>query len=148
MNLLAAIIDLLKDRFQIVYNRPLQHIREDHQESVAFSDFEMIRQEFPDVLLMDEIYERGDRSRSFNTTQFQLYANCIHFISVQGGGSVLSSYFGGTNLIFAKRGQELACNAYSNWYQSFADTRIHFTDSEEQMLADVKNFFMQQQADG
>ena len=36
-----------------------------------------------------------------------LYANCDKFISYVGGGGIISSYFGGTNIMWTSRGKEV-----------------------------------------
>ena len=142
LELLEQIIDSLQDRYQIIYNRPYKHISVDGQKSMDFGDYEMIRNDYPEVIFLDELFkDNGDHS-TFNKIQFEIYANCDHFISVQGGGSVLSSYFGGTNLILAKRGHELNCNSYSNWYDKFAGTRIRHTNSDEKLLEFIRSEFL------
>jgi len=74
-----------------------------------------VLQRFPEVWTFDEILEEtiSDESRldpalhSFNTIQLPLHAHADNFISVQGGNSVLASYFAMTNLVFFKDGKEL-----------------------------------------
>jgi hypothetical protein len=77
-------------------------------------EFEVL-QRFSEVWNFDEILEKtmSDKSRidpalhSFNAIQLLLHAHADNFISVQGGNSVLASYFSKTNLVFFKDGKEL-----------------------------------------
>jgi hypothetical protein len=46
------------------------------------------------------VQEMGSKY-SLNELQCRIYANCDEFITVQGGGSIFASFFGGRNVIFA-----------------------------------------------
>eukprot|EP01042_Synura_sphagnicola_P009674 gene9674-biopygen10059 len=67
---------------------------------------------------------------AFNELQFMLHANSERFISVQGGNSVIASYFGGTNIVYCREGQELTGHEYERLYPRFSGARIiHVSDS-------------------
>lgn len=141
VELLRQILDEISGRYQVIYNRPFKYITEDDQKSLEFDDFEMIRREYPDVLFLDELFKANKANDTFNEVQFKVHANCDCFLSVQGGGSVLSSYFGGTNLILAKRGAELGWKSYSNWYHTFSGAKIQHTDSDQDLFELVRTNF-------
>ena len=50
--------------------------------------------------------------RDFNTAQLMVSACCTRFVSVQGGGAILASYFGGRNLVYAREGVEVRRGLY------------------------------------
>ena len=50
----------------------------------------------------------------YNTAQVDLSAITDDFVSVQGGAAIVASYFGGRNLIYAKRGVELERRLYDS----------------------------------
>jgi len=67
-----------------------------------------------------------------------IHSNCESFISVQGGNSVLASFFGGANIIYAKKGNELICGAYEGQYKRFSNCNVKHANNESdftQLLA-------------
>jgi len=67
-------------------------------------------------------YETIKDIKGYNITQLIYACSSNLKVSVQGGGSILASLGGGTNIILAKKGQELKCNAYNNWYHKLGNT--------------------------
>jgi hypothetical protein len=135
-------VKLLSGRYQIIYNRPLpENIVTDHQESCDMNDFEILKDRFPGVLTLQELLKENP-DLSYNQLQLQLFANCEHFISVQGGSSYLASYFGGKNIIFAKEGWEVQCNAYRNWFHRFSGARIFPVNNDQDLIDTVKREFL------
>ena len=78
---------------------------------------------------------------NFNHFQLLLHSNCDHFISVQGGNSVLASYFGGTNIIFAKKGKELKYGAYDGHYKKYSNCNILHSNNYQEFIQLIKNNF-------
>eukprot|EP01041_Mallomonas_annulata_P004122 gene4122-8193_t len=70
-----------------------------------------------------ESLARAHPEYSFNEVQFMLHANANHFISVQGGNSVVASFFGGINIIYCRRGTELVRSEYEFLYTKFSDVK-------------------------
>jgi hypothetical protein len=60
------------------------------------------------VYLFDSLVQ-GD---NYNETQLKVMSNCEYFISVCGGNSILSSYFGGTMISYVHKGKELRPNYF------------------------------------
>jgi len=58
---------------------------------------------------------------SYNLVKLCVFANCDDFISVQGGGAHLISYFYKRLVVLHKRGPELESGVYDGWYR---DTRL------------------------
>ena len=100
LDVLYEIFDRLRF-YTVFYNRILPDRLCDDQERLDLYEHKMIRTFFPWVRFVHEI--PGD----YNTNQLKLYANCERFVSVQGGNSILASYFGGRNVIYAVKGNEL-----------------------------------------
>lgn len=98
--LLNIIEDLYYD-YKIFYNRVIPVSLSDDQVKLDLDEHDYIRRVFPDVTFIHEI--PGD----YNLNQLMIYANCDRFISVQGGNSILASYFGGKNIIYAVSGNEM-----------------------------------------
>ena len=68
---------------------------------------------------------------TFNEVQLMLMANCKRFVNVASGSSVLASYMGGTNVMYANRASSLAC---LNWYHVFGWSRTVFVQSYEALF--------------
>ena len=78
----------------------------DNSSIKKLGDHELIKNKSSNVYLLQDIWKSNKNTTSFNEFQCKIYANCEHFISVQGGNSVLCSYFGGINLIYCRRGKD------------------------------------------
>jgi hypothetical protein len=139
------LLERLTGRYQVVYVRPRPNdIVGDHQRIGDLGDFAAIEKRFPDVLTIQQLLARHPEL-SFNELQMKLFANCDRFISVLGGSAFLASYFEGTNIIFAREGWELSCNAYANWFHLFSGAQIHHTGAPDQLLDLASRHIMEQE---
>ena len=121
---LMKVLEALTPRYQVVYVRPRPNdIVNDHQSIREFGDFAAIREHYPDVVTIQQLHA-GHPEMTFNELQMKLFANCTRFVSVLGGSSYLASYFGGTNIVYAREGWEVSCNAYANWFHLFSGARV------------------------
>jgi len=98
---ICTIIEQFQDTHQIFYNRYVPEQLSDDQQRMDLGEHDFIRSEYPDVKFIMEL------PGNFNLNQLRVYANCEKFVSVQGGNSILASYFGGENVIYAVKGNEL-----------------------------------------
>ena len=75
----------------------------------------------------------------YNVAQMQMSAVARAFVSVQGGPSVLASYFGGTNIVYAKEGVEARRGLYQkgNLFSSLAGTQIRVCTSLEALSNEI-----------
>ena len=76
------------------------------------------------VTLFDDILYQFDNN--YNETQLKVMANCDHFISVCGGNSILSSYFGGTMISYVHKGKELRPNYFgeNSYFRKLSNAKI------------------------
>tara|TARA_Y100001963_G_scaffold155281_1_gene246009 strand:+ start:479 stop:1402 length:924 start_codon:yes stop_codon:yes gene_type:complete len=74
------------------------------------------------VTLFDDLVGKYD----YNTTQLNVMANCDYFISVCGGNSILSSYFGGTMISYVHKGKELRPNYFgeNSYFRKLSNAKI------------------------
>jgi hypothetical protein len=115
LEVLEKIINLLKDRYQLIYCRPQeQDIVIDQNAILAFGDFDLLNR-FPEVITIQKLHQ-DNPDLTFNTLQLMVFANCNKFISVKGGCSILTSYFGGVNIIYAMGGRELMHGDYNHYH--------------------------------
>ena len=136
---LQHIFNELKDKFQIIYIRPSNKIKHetysyDLNESFIsdeLKDYELIDNEFSDtVIKFDDLIKQYNYI--YNELLFMLYSNCENFISNQGGGSLVMSFFFTKMLIFHKSGGgELKSGAYNN------DGWFHDTNKEENKILKI-----------
>lgn len=143
---LNRIVTKLKDRYQIIYNRPLPtHIVQDNSESLNLNEHAWLRERHPEVLLMNDLFSRYRASvvRSYNHLQLMVYANCSHFISMHGGTAALASCFGGTNIILSNPawGMEHPFNEYQTLFPRLSGARILHARTQEEVWQYVNDYY-------
>jgi hypothetical protein len=131
------VIGKLRTRYQVIYVRPrAADIVNDHQAIHESGDIEAVTRAYPEVRTIQQL--RAEHPElGFNELQLRLFASCDRFVSVLGGSSYLASYFGGTNVVFARRGWEVACGAYDRWFDRFSDARVVAASSSAELLQTV-----------
>ena len=110
-------------------------------EFLDFGDHDMIKQFYPEVITMAQLYKKNN-NLTFNTLSLMVFSNCNNFISVQGGNSVFASYFGGINIIYAKKGKELEVKSYENWYKEFSGCEIVHVNNDAELIAEIKKRYV------
>jgi hypothetical protein len=141
-DLLLELVGRLRTRYQIVYNRPRSaDIVNDHQRVGETGDIEALQKRHPDVLTIQELHAQYPEF-SFNELQLRVFSGCRRFISVIGGSAYLASWFGGTNIIYARAGWELESGALESWFTAFSKAKVIAVSSPEELLAAVDREFM------
>uniref|UniRef100_A0A061SKD3 Uncharacterized protein n=1 Tax=Tetraselmis sp. GSL018 TaxID=582737 RepID=A0A061SKD3_9CHLO len=122
---LNTLLRLLTDRYKVIYVRPgiyktadivddgqIEHM---NRHIGALDDISVLKAH-PSVSVFQDLLKSTPHT-SWNELQMRLHANCRHKISVQGGSSILSSFFPGINLIYAVKGSEMFDKQYDfRWY--------------------------------
>ena len=140
LDCLDKTIKKLRDRYQIVYNRPGEdEITNDNSEIMELRDKEWIRKEHPEVIVLSDLLNKADNN--FNELQLKVYANCTRFISIHGGTATLASYFGGINIIFSKRGHEHYLKEFENIFPKMANTSIYHVKSYLDLYFTIESVF-------
>lgn len=136
IKLLETLCAELTCSYQIVYNRPGPNlITNDNSDILNLDDKKFLRENYPQVKMAEDLYSEHKSSfRNFNHFQLALYASCDRFLSVQGGNSVLASYFGGTNIVLFKKGFELLFEEYTNFYPKLSGTKILLCTDDHQFI--------------
>jgi hypothetical protein len=93
---------------------------DDTVDTLDLGEWDLVKKH--DIVTIQDLKHDGI---DYNTLQMMLYANCDKFITVQGGTSILASYFGGQNIIFARKGMEVKKGIYDRWYHMFGGSEIH-----------------------
>ncbi|BAV10233.1 hypothetical protein SAMN05421788_104396 [Filimonas lacunae] len=138
IEMLAFIIEKLKHKYTIIYNRPRpQNITNDNSDIYDMDEYEWLEKQYPEVILMENLWkENKGKARNFNHLQLMVYANASHFISIHGGTCALASYFGGINLILSKKGPEHHFKCFEILYPRLSGAKILHAKTDE----DVQNF--------
>ncbi|MBE9463127.1 hypothetical protein IEE83_14660 [Dyadobacter sp. UP-52] len=144
IEMLTYILDLLKDKYTVIYNRPRpQNITMDNSDIYDMDEFSWLAKEYPEVILMEDLYtENKAKARNFNHLQMMVYANASHFISIHGGTATLASYFGGINLILSKKGPEHHFKCFEKLYPKFSGASIYHAKTDEDVKTFVDKYFV------
>lgn len=141
LSTLKTLFKQLTPHYQIIYNRPHNTlITEDNSANFNLNDHEMIKETYPETINLQDLHFQNF-DLTFNELQLKVYANCERFISVQGGNSVLCSYFEGTNIILAKRGLEIDFNEYYNLFHLYSGAEIVPVRNEKELVAQVRQVY-------
>ncbi|GAB4018506.1 hypothetical protein EXU85_14385 [Spirosoma sp. KCTC 42546] len=143
---LERIIRTYGSRYQLIYNRPLpSQIVEDNSETMSLHEHSWLRETYPEVILMDDLYAKYHPSvvRNYNHLQLMVYANCNHFISMHGGTAALASCFGGTNIILSDPnwGFEHAFNEYETLFPKLSGATILHARKREEIFTFLSTHF-------
>lgn len=125
---LEKLFKMLHKKYQIVYfNIEGRKELYDGAEPISIGDFDLVKKY---GISIHNLYDKN-KDLTFNTLQLMVMANCERFITLNGGYSILASYFGGTNIIYTKECREIRpeVNSYYRWYDKFGGSRIEHVDS-------------------
>ncbi|KQS26967.1 hypothetical protein ASG33_20740 [Dyadobacter sp. Leaf189] len=144
IELLEFIISSLTSKYTIIYNRPRpEQITMDNSEVYDLKEYEWLKINHPEVILMEDLYRENEgKANNFNHLQFMVYANASKFISIHGGTATLASYFGGTNLIFSRKGPEHHFKCFQKLYPQFSGAKILHAKTDEEVRNYVNEFFV------
>jgi hypothetical protein len=139
-NELSFLFDRFHQDYQIIYNRAKSSkiITDTQIPNDNDTDFELIKKY--NIIDINELHNQYRDKYTFNTLQLMLNANCERFISVQGGSSILSSAFGGKNLIYAFGGDEIKVGSYKNWYNKFSNCEVEYASDFNSFKNILNNF--------
>ncbi|GAA4779807.1 hypothetical protein GCM10023231_03260 [Olivibacter ginsenosidimutans] len=144
LDLLDYIIQHLKATYTIIYNRPApKNITMDTSDIYDLHEFEWLKQEHPEVLLLEDLYQENKiGARNFNHLQLCVYANASHFISVHGGTAALASYFGGINLILSKEGPEHHFHCFEKLFPQLSGAKILHAKTDDEVKKYVNAHYL------
>jgi glycosyltransferase involved in cell wall biosynthesis len=145
LKILDWLFTKLKKDYTIVYFQvDLPEELQDNAHSMKLGDVEFIKNKHPEVKIFRDLIKS-----SWNETMLKVFANCKHFITMNGGYSIMASYFKGTNIIFSKPGkpqtQELDNKSFWRWYPKIANNRTLHVPSYEELKKKVQSIFVEKQ---
>lgn len=135
---LGKMFNLLQDKYQVVYIniKGKDKYYDSDQKVLDLGDYEFLKN-FPKVINIHDLHEKN-KDLTFNEIQLMIFANCSKFVTMNGGHSILTAYFGGENIIYSKFGNPMAQelrienNSFYRWYHEFGEQRVvHVADYGE-----------------
>ena len=144
---LNKLFEILCENFQVVYCRPTsKDIKDDNSKIYDLKEHDWIRKNYPNVILIQDLHEKHT-NLTFNQLQLMVFANANHFISTQGGYSILCSYFKGKNIIYGAKSKlktalDITYKTYSRWYHRFSGSKIYYASNYDSLFSLVKNRFI------
>jgi hypothetical protein len=79
----------------------------------------------------------------------KVFSNCERFITMNGGYSILASFFGGQNIIYSKMGKvetrELKNGSFWRWYPEFNNSQIKYVSTYNELYDAVNTLFVEKQ---
>ena len=141
---MRAVLSLLTPHFRVVYVHYEGKAFADDQPYEALGDKPMVRREFPDVTLIEDLTSALEGDFDYNLLLYGLASQCAHFVSVQGGTSIIASMFGGTNLVFASKGGEVeqVPSEYTKWYGRLGGAKVRHTNDRGELVRWVRSSFV------
>ena len=134
VDLLRDILTYLVPKYTILYKRHTSLLLEEHNKigtgNPDFADKEMIRNEFPTVVLYEDLQAGLTDVEDQNLLLFGVMSLSNRFLSVQGGAAVVSSYFEGNNTILISNGYELQFEDY-NYYHRLSNASVEWTNRDK-----------------
>jgi len=140
---LKYIFDLLGEKYQIVYNRPLaKNITSDTSEVNDLNEYDWIKEKYTEVVLMEDLFaENKIKAKNYNHFQMCVYANTDKFISIHGGTAALASCFEGSNIILSKKGPEHHFGCFQKLFPKLSEAKIYHAKTDEE-LKDYLNHYL------
>lgn len=143
IEMLEFIINQLKHKYTLVYNRPrAKEITMDNSQVYDLNEYNWLKLKHPEVILMEDLYSKNLQSvNSFNHLQLMVYSNSERFLSIHGGTATFASYFEGTNLIYSRKGPEHHFMCYKRLYPKFSGAKILHARNEDDFRSLLLNNF-------
>jgi len=137
---LRKVLDYLTPKYTVLYKRHTATSLTDHSgEEKDLAEKGMIRKRYSenDVLLFEDYTEHLTDPEDVNLLLFGFMSWSSRFLTVQGGTAVTGSYFGGTNVILCKMGQEPVRGDYK-YFNRFSNASVIVTKNDGDFLDQVK----------
>ncbi len=88
-----------------------------------------------------------DLGEHWNDTMLRVFSGCEHYITMNGGYSILASYFAGTNIIYSKPGKpetkELRHGSFWRWYPNINNVRTLHVPSYDDLKERIQTLYIE-----
>lgn len=141
LDILDWMFSNLKKKYEIIYfsvNIPEE--LQDNAHSMKMNDESLARSH--GIKIFSEIVNEND----WNDTLLKVFANCEHYITMNGGYSILASMFTGTNIIYSKPGfpeaKEIKNKSFWRWYPNINNVRTVPVESYDELKRKIKSIYI------
>lgn len=134
----------LGEKYQVVYfNIASKKEYADGVDMLEIGDYDLARKH--GAIVIHDLCKQYPEY-TLNEMQLMLFAMCERFIAMNGGYSILASYFGGTNIIYSKECREIEphVNSFYRWYHKLGDSRIIHVDNYEALHETIDTVYVQE----
>src|SRR5574343_72624 len=142
-NILDELFQMLKKEYHIIYFAvKLPDALQDNNRNWSMNDIAVFKKH--KVQVFQDLVKDSDK---WNETMLKVFANCYHYITMNGGYSIMASYFKGTNIIYSRYGtkqtKELDNGAFWRWYPNIANSRTVHVASYDELKSKVKTIYIE-----
>jgi len=138
---LEKLFKILQNKYQVIYlNIEKEKDLQDEAPAMSLDEWNLL-DKYPKVKTIYEL----KYDMTYNEAQLKIFANTSKFITLNGGGSILASFFGGTNIIYCKETningkihpRELQTGDFG-YYSDFANSKISIVNDIKDLLKNAK----------
>jgi hypothetical protein len=143
--MLDWLFENLKSKYEIIYMAvDLPPELEDEHHSMKLDDRSIAQKHGV------KVFNDMAKSKSWNEILLKVFANCEHYITMNGGYSILASLFGGTNIIYTtKKGnyftKEILHNSFERWYPNHSNQRVKMVLNYNELKSYVESFYIKEE---
>jgi hypothetical protein len=134
LEILEVLFNKLKDKYSVLYcNIHGQPDLYDNAPPIEIEDRELCER-----LRVTHVMDLQEKHPGLSYNQILLYyfSNCKLFLTMNGGGSILASYFGGKNIIYSKQSKELITGDFG-YYHLFGGSEIKVVNTYDEILKNL-----------
>ena len=121
LDFLAELFSILNRNYQVLYcNIEGQKDLYDNSPPLFLNDYNLCKEQ--KVTHIKDLLTKHPEL-TYNQIQLYYFSNCENFLTMNGGGGILASYFGGRNIIYTKFCTELQRGDYG-YYHLLGNSKI------------------------
>jgi hypothetical protein len=134
LELLKEVFTILKKNYEVIYVNIEGHKSlYDNATPLHLEDLKLCRE--MGIKHINDLC-REYKGLSFNQVLLFYFGSCEHYLTMNGGGSILASYFGGRNLIYSKQSKELISGDFG-YYHLFGGSEIKVVTTYADILTNL-----------
>ncbi len=141
LNILEWLFSNLKKQYEIVYIAvDLPKALQDNEAPIPLNDRELCKKH--GVKVFQDI-----KGECWNTSLLQVFANCEHYVTMNGGYAILASFFSGTNIAYTReRGgvssKEYKHKEFDRYYPNHNNQRTVGVYNEDELKQKVQAIYI------
>jgi len=131
LEILRDIFNILRKNYEVIYvNIEGHRSLYDNEHPLHLDDLKLCRK--MGIRHINDLC-KIHKGFSFNQTLLYYFGSCKRYLTMNGGGGILASYFGGRNLIYSKQSKELQSGDFG-YYHLFGGSEIEVVQNYDEIL--------------